>query len=39
MIRKFLLTILAIFALWVGALGYYLYLINSYKLNSNPLMQ
>lgn len=35
MIRKFLLTILAIFALWVGGLGYYLYLINSYKLNSN----
>ncbi|ACR47925.1 hypothetical protein RPR_07675 [Rickettsia peacockii str. Rustic] len=32
MIRKFLLTI---FALWVGGFGYYLYLINSYKLNSN----
>ncbi|MFA1689037.1 YdcF family protein [Candidatus Rickettsia barbariae] len=31
MIRKFLLTI---FALWVGGFGY-LYLINSYKLNSN----
>ncbi|AEK75318.1 hypothetical protein RHHCN13_06860 [Rickettsia conorii subsp. heilongjiangensis] len=32
MIRKFLLTI---FALWVGGFCYYLYLINSYKLNSN----
>ncbi|ADE30455.1 YdcF family protein [Rickettsia prowazekii] len=35
MIRKFLLIILAIFTLWVGGFGYYLYLINSYKLNSN----
>jgi uncharacterized SAM-binding protein YcdF (DUF218 family) len=35
MIKKFLLTILAIFAFWIGSFGYYIYLINSYKLNSN----
>ncbi|WP_347939169.1 YdcF family protein [Rickettsia oklahomensis] len=35
MIRNFLLTILVIFALWIGGFSYYIYLINSYKLNSN----
>lgn len=35
MIRKFLLTILTIFAIWLSGLFYYLYLINSYELNKN----
>lgn len=35
MIRKILLTILIIFALWISGFVYYLYLINSYKPSSN----
>jgi len=34
MIRKILLTILTIFAIWVSGFAYYLYTINFYKLNN-----